>query len=189
MTIAFIVWPPDTDTYMWADKTPADPTDGLLCPTCGQPHDHSAINPEYKPPRTYYDVCRTYDGYYLISPRLRSFFERQRLSGLLFLPLRNSTRYSVLKCTNILEIIRPATSKMEEQCPRCGQCKSVWGNTPEKAHYKGVDAPLRHGLFFSDIRVGYYPQMGPMLIAGTETWRNMVAQGFKGLRNGEPIIN
>ncbi len=188
--MGYTVWAPDNGTHMWADpKTRGTPPPGVLCDACGQRIDYHAINPNYKPPRSYYDLCRAYDGDLFVSPRLREWLEAQSLEGLRFVELPKSERYFVLQTTNILTYIPAPTTKREEFCAVCRQHKSVWGNQPETARYENVPDPIQRGIYFSDIKVGYGPQMGPLLIVGIDTWQNMLAQNFKGLNGGKPIIN
>jgi hypothetical protein len=190
MIVAYIAWPPDNNTYMWADpKTRGNPPPGIICPTCGMRTDWNVINPNYRPPRSYYDLSRAYDGDILVSPRLRQYLEEQQVPGLCFVQIPASRRYFILQCTDVLRLVRPATLHLEEYCAACKQYKSVWGTQPETARFEGVNAPIRSGMYFTDLRVGYFPQMGPLLIVGVDTWRGMAAQGFKGLGNGKPIVN
>jgi ribosomal protein L33 len=188
MIIAYIAWPLDNDTAMWAHtKKTGEPPPGVVCSACKVRTDWEAINPRYTPPRSYYDLSRCYDGDILVSPRLREYLERQQLPGLKFVELPASRRYFVLQCENVLKLARPSTLRMEEYCPVCKQHRSVWGI--KSGQLAGVDEPIRHGLYFSDSRVGYYPQMGPELIVGVETWQGMVKERFKGLANGKPVIH
>jgi hypothetical protein len=190
MIIGYIAWPPDNDTYMWADpKTRGGPPEGVLCAACEQRIDYEAINPRYKPPRSYYDLSRCYDGDVLVSPPLRTHLEQRGIEGVGFDAIPSSRRYFILRCARVLRLIPTPATKREEFCEVCKQYRSVWGATPEGPYFEGVAAPIQEGAFFSDIRVGYYPQMGPLLIFGVDTWRSMVAGRFKGLGNGKPIIN
>lgn len=190
MIIAYIAWPPDNDTYMWDDpKTRGVPPPGVICTVCGQRIDYNAINPNYRPPRSYYDLSSVYDGDILVSPKLRSFLEERKLPGLRFVEIPSSKRYFFLQTSNVLKLIPPSSAKREEFCSACNQHRSVWGNQPNRARYEGVEEPIRTGVFFSDIKVGYYPQMGPLLIIGVDTWQAMLAAKFKGLGNGKPIVN
>lgn len=190
MTLAYTAWPADNHTHMWADpKTRGNPPPGVICPVCDMRMDRTAINPKYEPPRSYYDLSRAFDGDILVSPRLKEFLERQELTGLRFVEIPSSRRCFILQCTIGLVYIRPPTARMEEYCPACKQHKSIWGNKPECAHFAGVHAPIHEGVFFTDIKAGYYPQMGSLLIVGVDTWRSMVEQGFKGLSNGAAITN
>ena len=186
MIIAYVAWPPDNGTYMWADpKTQGQPPPGVICQTCHQRIDYDAINLNYKPPRSYYDLCRTYDGSFLVSPRLRQFLEQRKLPCVSFGEIPSSHRYFVLHCANILRLVRPPTLRTEEYCEKCEQYRSVYGIKREQL--QDVREPIREGIFFSDLRVGYFPQMGPELIVGMETWNSMLALKLKGLGNGEPI--
>lgn len=190
MIIGYLAWPPDNGTYMWADpKIRGTPPPGVVCGVCEQRIDYGAVNPNYRPPKSHYDLCRTFDGTDLVSQRLRDYLELQRLANVTFEPLQTTDRYFVLRCSNILRLIRPPTSRSEEYCMTCGQYRSVWGNQPETARYEGVEKPLQKGLYVTDVRVGYYPVMGPLLVVGVETWEGMNLEKFKGLRNGQAIIN
>ncbi len=188
--MGYTVWAPDNGTHMWADpKTRGTPPPGVLCDACGQRIDYHAINPNYKPPRSYYDLCRAYDGDLFVSPRLREWLEAQSLEGLRFVELPKSERYFVLQTTNILKVVRSASYRWEEPCSVCRQFKSVWGTPAGGDRYEDVIEPLHRGVYSSDVKFGYGPQMGPLLIVGIETWQNMLAQNFKGLNGGKPIIN
>ncbi len=191
MIIGFLAWPPDNGTYMWAsdDEARVNPPKGVICGVCGQRIDYTAVNPKYAPPRSYYDLSRCYDGDVLVSPKLRTYLEECRLQDIKFVNLASCQRYFVLQCERVLKFIPPATAKREEYCAACKQYRSVWGNVPERAQFEGVDRPMQEGLFFTDLKVGYYPQMGPLLIAGVRTWQELLAQKFKGFGNGKPIVN
>jgi hypothetical protein len=186
MIVAYIAWPPDNGTYMWADpKTRGTQPPGVSCEVCGQRIDYDAVNPNYKPPRSYYDLCRTYDGSFLVSSLLYEYFQKQNLQEVLFSEVASSKRFFVLHCKNILKLVRPPTFQMKEFCESCHQFRSVYGIINEQL--QDVVEPIHKGLFFSDLRVGYWPQMGHELIVGVDTWKGMVEQGFKGLKNGEPV--
>ena len=190
MIIAYIAWPPDNDTYMWADpKTRGNPPAGVICETCGQRIDYTAINPNYKPPRSYYDLSRPYDGDFLVSPRLRDYLVGQNLPGLRFCPLARSNRYLILQPQNMLRIARGPSLRFEEYCSACRQYRSVYGIDGEKLHFLDISEPIRFGIFITDLRGGYYPQMDHLLIVGTETWNGMLREKFRGMGNGKPIIN
>lgn len=107
--------------------------------------------------------------------------------GLAFKEIPKSTRYYVLRCSNILKYIPGPNLHQEEHCGDCKQYKSVWGSEPEGDRFEGVGDAITNGVYVSDIHVGYYPQKGPLLIIGTETWNDMVKEGFKGLKNAQPI--
>lgn len=189
MIIGYNAWPAENKTHMWADpKIRGTPPAGVLCDACGQRIDYHAINPHYKPPRTYYDLCRTYDGDFLISVQLQDWLKAQTLSGLTFGTLKSSERYVVLQSSNILRVVRSVAYKFEEYCSVCQQHKSVWGSPTGGDRFQGINEPLQRGIYFSDIRFGYGPQMGPLMVVGVETWAGMLAQKFKGLNAGKPII-
>ena len=175
---------------MWANpKTRGSLPPGVLCDVCGHRIDYNAINPNYKPPRSYYDLCAVYDGDFLVSPRMREWLEAQHLSGLRFVELASSRRYFVLQSLNIVKLVRTPSLKLEEFCSACRQYKSVWGTSRDGDSFEGMAKPLRYGICFSDIRVGAGPNMRPLMILGVETWQAMSAQKFKGTIGIEPIIN
>jgi hypothetical protein len=170
---------------MWANKkTRGNPSPGVLCPACDQRIDYFAVNPNYKPPSSKTDLCRCYDGDFLVSPLLREFLASLNLTGISFQDIPKSRRYYVLKCTNILELIPPLTLQKEEHCSHCNQYKSVWGlktlDEPIRLAFKGVVAPIREGIYLTDLRAGYGPLFGPLLVFGVETWEKIKAQKFKG---------
>ena len=193
MIIAFVGFAPSTENHMWADKeTRGNPPPGVICPYCDQRIDYYAVNPNYKPPRSYYDLCRCYDGDFLVSPRLHEFLESLNLAGVSFQDIPKSGRYFVLKCTNILQLIPPSTLQREEYCKYCKQYKSVWGiNTidePVKFWFKDVTLPILEGMYLTDLRSGYGPVFGPKLIIGVDTWGKITSQKFKGA-NAKAIYN
>lgn len=186
MIVAYIAWPPDNGTYMWADpKTRGTPPPGVSCEVCGQRIDYDAVNPNYKSPRSHYDLCRTYDGSFLVSASLFEYFQKQNLQGVSFSEIPHSKRYFVLHCKNFLKLVRPPTFRMKEFCERCQQFRSVYGIS--RGQFQDVVEPIRKGLFCSDVPIGYWPQMGHELIVGVDTWKCMLEQGFKGLKNGEAV--
>jgi hypothetical protein len=188
--IAYVAWPPDNDTYMWAHtKKTGVPPPGILCDVCSQRVDYDAVNPRYKPPRRYYDLSSCYDGDYLVSPRLREHLERSGLVGISFKEIPSSSSYFILRCSNVLRIKKTSSLHLDEFCNACAQYRSVWGSEPEESGFERVSEPIRVGIYLSDLRVGYYPQMGPLLIVGLDTWEALLSMGFKGLKNGKPIIH
>ena len=193
MIIAYKASPPENCGHMWADpKTRGTPPPGVTCPACDQRIDYTAINPNYKPPRSYYDLCATYDGDFLVSARLRDYLERRNLTGVAFLALPSSRRYFVLQCINLLELVRPPTFRMEEYCEVCKQYKSVYGinliSDPVRIRFENINSSIREGIYLSDLKMGYGPSKGPLLFVGVETWQGMVNERFKGIY-ARPIVN
>jgi hypothetical protein len=185
MIIAYKSCQPDNGTHMWANKKIRGiPPTGVICPACDQRIDYYAVNPNYKPPRSYNDLCRCYDGDFLVSPPLREFLESLNLAGVYFQDIPKSRRYFVSKCTNILQLIPPPTLQLEDYCKHCRQYKSVWGiktiDDPVKLWFKDVVCPIREGIYLTDLRAGYGPLFGPLLLFGVETWGKIKAQKFKG---------
>src|SRR5687768_11880674 len=119
MIMGYIAWPPDNHTYMWADKD--DIPAGIICPYCTQRLDFSLVNPNYRPPRSYYDLSSCYDGDYLVSPGLRDFWMGRGLVGLSFKEIPKSSRYFVLQCSNVLKYTPGSGLHLEERCPHCAQ--------------------------------------------------------------------
>lgn len=188
MNLAYTTFSADNGTHMWADtRKTGDPLPGIICEACGMRRDWNAVNPKYKPPRSYYDVSRCFDGDYLISPKLREYLESQNLPGLRFVPLPSSERFYILQTELVLKLEKSPKIRMEEFCGVCNQYKSVWGT--DEIRLMDIHSPVPKGIYFTDLRIGYYPQMGPKLIVGIETWEGMVAQRFKGLGGGKPITH
>ena len=186
MIVAFEASVPSTNNHMWADKKiRGTPSPSIICPVCGQRIDYYAINPNYLPPRSYNDLSRCFDGDFLVSPRFRDFIESQGLTGIGFQQIQRSRRYFVLKCTNILELVPPDTLHKKEFCEHCKQYKSVWGlNTidePVKLFFRGVSAPIPQGIYLTDLKAGYGPLFGPLLLFGVDTWQSILSQKFKGI--------
>jgi hypothetical protein len=186
----YIAWPPDNGTYMWADfRRTGTPPPGILCEVCGQRINFDLVNPNYTPPRSYYDLSSCYDGDYLVSPRLRDFLIGSGLLGLHFGTIPKSCRYLVLRCSNVLTYVRGPGVHEEEYCERCRTYRSVWGSGPKGDRFEGIDEPIEVGIYISNMHFGYYPQKGPLLVVGRNTWKEMVKQGFKGLSNGKPVLS
>jgi hypothetical protein len=178
---------------MWADpKTRGTPPPGVICTACGQRIDYHAINPNYRPPRSRYDMIGTYDGDTLVSPRLQDYLERHGGPGLRFVPLPRSDRYVAVMTSNVLRLIPPVTLQKAEYCEVCKQYKSVWGlpmvNDKWHLRFEGIEGPIRSGWYETDLIAGYGPTMGPDVIVGIDLWEDMVARGFKGV-HGLPVVD
>lgn len=186
MIIAYKSCQPDNGTHMWASKkTRGAPPPGTICPLCNQRIDYFAINPNYMPPNSKNDLSRCLDGDFLVSPLLKEFLESMNLTGISFQQIKRSKRYFVLKCLNELQLIPPSTLVMSKYCEACKQYQSVgginWIDEPIKFWFRGVCAPIRDGIYLTDLKTGGGPFLfGSDLIFGVDTWEKIKAQKFKG---------
>jgi hypothetical protein len=185
MKLAFVLSPPENGTYMWPDRRNAPP--GIICSACTQRIDYDQINPNYKLPKKRYDISTIYDGGVLVSKRFRAFMEAHVASGLEFKVLPRTNGYFLMECKNVKRVIPPRTIHFDEWCAYCKQYRSVWGIERSQLKYEGLEEPYEKGVFYSDLRTGYYPNMGRLINFGIHTWEDAVHEKFSGLY-GEPLL-
>jgi hypothetical protein len=196
MIIAQHLAPPDAKTTMWSSRRQyGEPPPGIFCPACGRRIDYTTMNPRFKAPRSYFDLMRTYDGDYLVSPKLREYLEQTLPAGLTFLPIPSTRRFFALINANVVAMDPLPRLKKEQFCEVCREYRSVFsGFTFDNDHdlylfgLKGIPTPVRRGLYVTDLRFGEDSRMWQPLVVGLDTWAELKAQGFKGI-DGFPIDN
>ncbi len=169
MVVGFVISGPDNG---------ADMTDGAHGPTsrgrCQHVIDLGVVNPEMKLPPATPDVSFTYDGYLIVSERVRSILDCD--GELLPLPAAPGF-YSVAPTDQVaFDAVRRKT-RFEDPCPVCGDFQSVVGATPV---YLLVDAPLGAGLYRTDICFGSELRW-PLVVVGPRLAETLEAANLSGL--------
>jgi hypothetical protein len=196
MIIAQHLAPPDAKTTMWSSRRQyGEPPPGIFCPACGGRIDFTTMNPRFKAPRSYFDLMATYDGDYLVSPKLREYLEQTLPAGLTFLPIPSTRRFFALINANVVAMDPLPRLKKEKFCEVCQEYRSVFGGfTIDRKNdlylfgLKGIQEPIRRGLYVTDLRFGEDSRMEQCWVVGLDTWAELKAQGFKGI-DGFPIDN
>ncbi len=149
------------------------------CPNCGRKTNKSFINDEFDFKIKKYDISATYDGYYIVSEKFKSFCESQNIDGLIFTKLKKYPFYR-LEAANILKFDADyAKTRFENYCNECQAYSTIIGTTPCKLI--SVDSPISKGLFRTDFEFGSSLNQHYLIIAGVETMKNMEQAKLEGL--------
>jgi hypothetical protein len=195
MILAYELSPHDDDTHMLGEETYRPPRsvgfhdwrygrDGVphpaTCPTCGRKTDPDYVNPKYKAKRRTWDIGTTYDGYVIVSKRLREFCRKHRWKGMTFVPLPAAKDFYVLRLSNVLPFdSKRRGTRFENPCPTCGAFYNVIGANP--VYLRGVTEPIEEGFFRSDLEFASGPEQHPLILVGTGTAEKLLKQKFQKL--------
>jgi hypothetical protein len=156
MTIGFALSAPDNDSYMLSDEG-AYPA----CPTCGLATDRTWIDPEFRPAVGRFDASYTYDGYLIVSERLRSVAESPQ-ARFISLPSAPGFYSLVIEAVVPFDVERRNTV-FEKPCATCGRFYAVAGATPV---FLKLEDPVPDELFRTDVEFGTGNEQCPIPVLG-----------------------
>ena len=162
----------DNDSEMWPSCDLIDTGAGSVphCSVCGIRFDAFLINPAFRLRRRTFDLSFTYDGYCVVTLKLKEAFERHALSGVEFLLLPSEPTYFCLKPISTVPFdAERRDTKFESACPSCGLHAGIFGATPAFL----LQAP-QSDIAGTDVFFGSGNARHPLLIA-TERTKTLLA--------------
>ncbi len=171
--IAYTMSAADGDAYFFEGAP-----DSVFCDNCGSCTDPTFLPTNLELKRTPYDVCSTYDGRMIVSARFRAFCRHHGFAGAQFDPVNDRGSLYLLRSNRTVAFDwERRETRFDRPCDRCGQYESVVGAYP--AYLKGIEAPLLHGFYRTDLEFATGREKAPLLIVGTQTKALIEAEGFE----------
>ncbi|MGB3410169.1 MAG: hypothetical protein WBA45_03140 [Microthrixaceae bacterium] len=171
MILGYLLAPVDNDSYMLQGDMPHP-----ACSACGYVTDHEWIDPSFRLRKPALDAGYTYDGYLIVSERLRSVVGDR---GALYDVLPSEPGHFSLRADEEVrfDTVRRRT-RFEGLCETCGRYEAVAGATPV---FLIDQQPLPDRLVRTDIEFGSGDEKGPLLLLGEGLGRKLQAAGLKGV--------
>jgi len=192
MTVAFILYGHDDDSYMLGKSTYRPPEaerylyhdwrfgkDGVphpaTCPTCGRKVDRNFVSAAFKVKKRRRDITATYDGYALVSQRFFDLCNENEWGSGQFVPLPADRKFYWLKPSRLLEF----EGKRSAQCPTClGFCSLT---RPAPVFLDRLSSPLLEGFYRSDLEFGSGPEQSFVIVASYSLGLKLRAAKLVGL--------
>lgn len=172
MTIAYDLYGQDNDSFIHCK-------DQEICSTCGCSISKS-FNPNFKLKRKNFDISTTYDGYQIISSRLKSFLDNHNMSNIKYTPLENNKGFYYVEFLDILEIdVINSDIFFGDKCQNCSQYSEIIKGS--ELLLKNINKPIQKGIYRTDIEFGQCDSKSPLIIIGIKTYQEMVKEKFRGM--------
>lgn len=154
MKIAYCLFGPDNDSYMWASPE-------VVCPACGYGTVSAETNPEFKLKKRNLDVSFTYDGACIVSSAFKAICTNE--AGAQFHSLPNASGFYRFTASQVVPFdAERRLTRFQGLCGHCRNYESVVGATP--AYLKGASSPLQRGVYRTDLLFGSGNGKSPLLI-------------------------
>ena len=176
MTIGYIVWAQDNDSYFLEKK---ENRSAATCPKCGYMLDIvNYFNPFFKLKRTDFDLSFTYDQRPIASLKLKEFCLRVGYLNVKFVELEKQPGFFLFipQAEVKIDIVRSDLT-FENYCDRCHQYKGVYG----KKRVLDQRDELADGIYRSDILVAGGNNKFPLIIIGPRTKEKLERERMNGL--------
>lgn len=126
------------------------------------------------------DISCTYDGIDVVSHRFKEVCEKNRLTGVIFLPLPQDPAFFRIDSTCIVKFNpKPAETRFENLCPVCGQYESIVGTSPTTLK-RGSVVPDR-GFTKTDLEFASNDEKSPLLLCGVSAGEILKKSKLRGL--------
>lgn len=126
------------------------------------------------------DISITYDGVLIASPRFKSIYEANDLSGLVFRQLPNDPDFFAVYALKMVEFdAGRRKTRFITPCPRCGRFESVVGATPV---FLKDGSEIKSSEFVrTDLEFGSGDEKHPLLICGEVVADSLSNSKLKGV--------
>lgn len=174
---AYALYGHDDDSYMLGDETyKPDPQDSewhfgtvgqphpATCPACGGKVDSDYINPGYRVKKRRRDITATYDGYLLVSVRLRKLLQDSGAAEEDFVALPADPDYFWLRPQMALEY---AAAERARRCPSCERFADEV--VPIPLFLGKLAEPITDGVYRSCLEFGSAPLKTFQVVVGVRT--------------------
>ena len=172
MVVAKILRGPDNLSFMYDDYP-------NCCDKCRYSI-HQSVNPNFRLRKKQFDVSGTYDGYLIVSKRLKIFCEEKGYNNVRFYNLESEPEFFFLDCTKVLSLdYERRKVQFIDFCDKCGRYAEVIGATPG---FIGNDYLIEDNSFYrSEYDFGSYNSKSPLIIVSNKMAEEMQKMKFKGL--------
>lgn len=174
---AYALYGHDDDSYMLGSETykPSPQSSEWHFGTVGQPHpatcpgcggkvDSDYINPGYRVKKRRRDITATYDGYLLVSARLRKVLQEGGATRQDFVALPADPDYFWLRPQIALEY---SAAERAKRCPSCGRFADEV--VPIPLFLGELVEPIAAGVYRSRLEFGSVPLKAFQVVVGVQT--------------------
>ncbi len=195
MIIGYGISVQDDDSYMLGEDSfkPKDNggfydwrfgKDGMphpaTCKTCGSKINPDYVNAAYRVLKRKRDITFTYDGYTLVSNRLRDYLREHNYPGVELITLPNDKDFYWLRSNRTIKFdIERRGTRFEKFCNTCGNYFNVIGAIP--IYIKEANETLPDGFYRTDIEFGSGHEQHPIIVVGPKTGEQLRLMKFIGL--------
>lgn len=193
MIVAYVLSPEDNDSFMLGEDQRAAKNAGpfydwrfylngrphpACCRQCGRKTDSDFINPAYRVTKRRFDFASTYDGYDIVSQRVKAFCEGRKLGGS-FTPLPGDPDFFWIRAKKKVKCdLKSRRTELTNKCTTCRKFHDVVGT--DSVLWRAI-RPLATGLYRSDLEFGSGHEQSPLLIVDVKTAQAMKRMKFRGL--------
>ena len=151
------------------------------CSKCGRKIDHEYIDPKFRLRKKSMDISSTYDGYTIVSEKFKNFCENHSINGIEFIVLPSQPKHYWLVVRDTLEVdtTKSLGIRFLYHCDLCKHYAGVFGTS--SLRFKGVELPITHGIYRTDLEFAQAHQQSPVIIIGTEVRNEIKLEKFKGV--------
>lgn len=187
--LAYTLHGHDDDSYMLGDETfRPDPRSSewrfgaagrphpATCPQCGGKVDSDYVHPKYRVKKRRRDLTATYDGYLLVSSRLRKVLQDGGAGSEDFVALPADLDFFWLRPRSALEY---SAARRGRPCPACGQFADEVGPIP--LFLGQLAEPIAAGVYRSSLEFGSVPLKAFQVVVGVRTAAAIQADALAGI--------
>jgi hypothetical protein len=166
---------PVSTSSVWHFGSTGDPHPAT-CSECGGKINLQYVNPQYRVKKRRRDITATYDGYILVSSRLREILKENGVDSDDFMPLPSDTSYFWLRP-------KAALSYSAEECQRrCESCDQFADSVvPVPLFVAQLAQPLSSGVYRSSVEFGSVPLKSFCVVVGVNTGLALQSASLRGL--------
>lgn len=186
---AYTLFGHNDNSYMLGDET-YEPDDQIgewrfgvvgrphpaTCPACGVKVDALYIGPEYRVKKRRRDITATYDGYILVSERLRRVLQEGGATKEDFIALPADPDFYWLRPQKALEY---SAAERAKRCPACGQFFDEV--VPIPLFLGKLVEPIAAGVYRSSLEFGSVPLKAFQVVVGLRTALAIKANSLVGI--------
>lgn len=186
---AYVLHGHDDDSYMLGDETYKPDPQGsewhfgtmgqphpATCPGCGGKVDPDYINPWYRVKKRRRDITATYDGYLMVSARLRKLLQEGGATREDFVALPADPDYFWLRPQIALEY------SAAQRAQRCRSCERFADEVvPIPLFLGGLAEPIAAGVYRSCLEFGSVPLKAFQVVVGVGTALTIQSNSLVGI--------
>jgi hypothetical protein len=170
MVLGYSISGPDNDYTMYR-KFPLDE-----CSKYKDVYSINRINPALKFKNIPHALSYTYDGFCIVSAKLKAFCEAEKYAGMEFVDVSDGCHFFWLKLHAIIEFDAAAKgTQFINYNMACDGYEEIIGATPVRLK---EEKPLADGFYRTDLCFGSYAGKSPIYLVGDETKTKLEAAGF-----------
>ena len=176
MLIAYEMTAEAPARFEFYDGAPAS----VFCPRCGDVVDHNYAPRDLGVKSLHFDMAATRDGHSIASQKFRDFCARTGIPNLDLIRVNAAPPLYDLRPRAIITYdVDCKPPVFENRCILCGSYESIVG--PSYSSIKGVDFPIRKGIYRTDLVFASGREKHPFYVVGLDTAELMKKESLRGV--------